>query len=157
MPRPRPPRSRRRQWFPNYWGLIPSGLGPGDEFRLLFVSSTKRNAVPAGIVTYNTWIQNLAANGHADIQANSSTFRVVGSTRPVDARDNTETTGTGVPIYWLNGDQVADNYADFYDGSWDQESVDEDGVGVHGRRRSRHRSVDWQRSRWHRRDRRGLL
>ena len=107
---------------PNYWGLIPSGLGPGDEFRLLFVSSTKRNAVPTSIGTYNTWIQNLAANGHADIQANSSTFRVVGSTRPVDARDNTETTGTGVPIYWLNGDQVADNYPDFYDGSWGQEA-----------------------------------
>ena len=107
---------------PNYWGLIPSGLGPGDEFRLLFVSSTYRNAVPTNIGTYNTWIQNLAANGHADIQRYSSTFRVVGSTRPVDARDNTETTGTGVPIYWLNGDQVADNYADFYDGSWAQEA-----------------------------------
>ena len=107
---------------PNYWGLIPSGLGPGDEFRLLFVSSTKRNAVPTSIGTYNTWIQNLAANGHGDIQGYSSTFRVVGSTRPVDARDNTETTGTGVPIYWLNGDQVADNYPDFYDGSWGQEA-----------------------------------
>ena len=107
---------------PNYWGLIPSGLGPGDQFRLLFVSSTKRNAVPTNIGTYNTWIQNLAANGHGDIRGYSSTFRVVGSTRPVDARDNTETTGTGVPIYWLNGDQVADNYADFYDGSWGQEA-----------------------------------
>ena len=107
---------------PNYWGLIPSGLGPGDEFRLLFVSSTDRNAVPKNIGTYNTWIQNLAANGHGDIRGYSSTFRVVGSTRAVDARDNTETTGTGVPIYWLNGDKVADNYADFYDGSWDQEA-----------------------------------
>ena len=107
---------------PNYWGLIPSGLGPGDEFRLLFISSTERNAASTSIGTYNTWIQNLAANGHGDIQGYSSTFRVVGSTRPVDARDNTETTGTGVPIYWLNGDQVADNYPDFYDGSWGQEA-----------------------------------
>ena len=107
---------------PNYWGLIPSGLGPGDEFRLLFVSSTDRDATPRNIGTYNTWIQNLAANGHGDIRGYSSTFRVVGSTRAVDARDNTETTGTGVPIYWLNGDQVADNYPDFYDGSWDQEA-----------------------------------
>ena len=52
------------------------------------------------------------------IQAYSSQFRVVGSTAAVDARDNTNTTGTGVPIYWLNGGKVADNYADFYDGSW---------------------------------------
>ena len=28
----------------------------------------------------------------------------------------------GVPIWWLNGDKVADNYEDFYDGSWDNES-----------------------------------
>ena len=28
----------------------------------------------------------------------------------------------GVPIYWLNGNKVADDYADFYDNSWDDES-----------------------------------
>ena len=44
---------------------------------------------------------------------------MVGSTATVDARDNTMTTGTGVPIYWVNGNKVADNYADFYDGTWD--------------------------------------
>ena len=26
-----------------------------------------------------------------------------------------------MPIYWLNGAKVADDYADFYDGSWDEE------------------------------------
>ena len=39
------------------------------------------------------------------------------------ARDNTGTHYTflitGVPIYYLNGDKVADDYADFYDGDWD--------------------------------------
>ena len=38
-----------------------------------------------------------------------------------DARLITDTTWTetdrGVPIYWLNGARVADDYADFYDGS----------------------------------------
>ena len=34
----------------------------------------------------------------------------------------TSTTGTGVPIYWLNGNKIADNYADFYDGGWDDET-----------------------------------
>ena len=24
-----------------------------------------------------------------------------------------------MPIYWLDGPKVADNYGDFYDGSWD--------------------------------------
>ena len=39
----------------------------------------------------------------------------------VDARDNTDTesSDTDAPIYWLGGAKAADNYADFYDGSWD--------------------------------------
>ena len=108
------------------WSLVPSGLGPGDRFRLMFISSGGRNARPTSIDTYNTWIQNLAAAGHTDIQGYSSTFNVVGSTADVDARDNTGTTYTssdkGVAIYWLNGNKVADQYQDFYDGSWDEEA-----------------------------------
>ena len=108
------------------WSLVPSGLGPGDRFRLMFISSGGRNATPTSIDTYNTWIQNLAAAGHTDIQSYSSAFNVVGSTVAVDARDNTGTTYTssdkGVPIYWLNGNKVADQYQDFYDGGWDEEA-----------------------------------
>ena len=32
----------------------------------------------------------------------------------------------GVPIYWLNGAKVADDYADFYDGSWDSNAARND-------------------------------
>ena len=115
------------------WSLVPSGLGPGDRFRLMFISSDGRNARPTSIDAYNTWIQNLAAAGHTDIQGYSSTFRVVGSTADVDARDNTGTTYTssdkGVAIYWLNGNKVADQYQDFYDGSWDEEASMRDQSG----------------------------
>ena len=104
------------------WALTPSGLTDGDQFRLIFVSSTRRNATSSDIEVYNTFVQDRAAAGHMEIQSYSSQFRVVGSTAAVDARDNTNTTGTGVPIYWLNGNKVADNYADFYDGSWDNEA-----------------------------------
>ena len=31
----------------------------------------------------------------------------------------TPTSESGVSVYWLNGEKVADNYADLYDGSWD--------------------------------------
>ena len=57
-------------------------------------------------------------------------FKVVGCTAAVDARDSTATTGTGVPIYWLNGNKVADDYADFYDGSWDDEANDKNELGT---------------------------
>ena len=44
----------------------------------------------------------------------------------MNARNNTSTTHTsadrGPPIWWVNGSRVADNYQDFYDGSWDSES-----------------------------------
>ena len=67
-------------------------------------------------------MQNAAAAGHSAIRPYSAQFRVLGSTSAVDARDNTGTTGTGVPIYWLNGEKVADDYPDFYDGSWDSQA-----------------------------------
>ena len=111
-------------FVPTSWSLIPSGLGDGDSFRLLFIGSSNSNANSSDIDVYNTFVQNLVATkGHEDIQAHSATFRMLGSTEDVDARDNTETTGTGVPIYWLGGAKVADDYADFYDGDWDEEAT----------------------------------
>ena len=118
------------------WSLIPTGLGEGDSFRLLFLSSTTRDATATGIATYNTFVQTRAAAGHAAIQAYSSGFKVVGCTADTDARDNTATTYTsadkGVPIYWLNGDKAADDYEDFYDGSWDEEANEKNESGSDG-------------------------
>ena len=114
--------------MPEDWSLLPSGLSAGDTFRLLFLSSTKRNGSSTDIADYNTFVQGRAAAGHADIQAYSSGFTAVGCTSAVDARDNTATTYSaadkGVPIYWLNGAKLADEYEDFYDGSWDEEQHD---------------------------------
>ena len=121
---------------PDNWSLKPSGLGVGDQFRLIFLSSTKRNADPTSIGTYNTFIQTRAAVGHADIQAYSDGFTAVGCTAAVDARDNTATTFTssdkGLPIYWLGGPKVADEYEDFYDGSWNNEGNDKNELGNNG-------------------------
>ena len=117
---------------PNDWSLIPTGLSTGDKFRLIFLSSTKRNAGSTDIADYNSFIQNRAAAGHTDIQTYSAGFRAVGCTADSDARDNTATTGTGVVIHWLNGNKVADDYADFYDGSWDDEANDKEEDGTDG-------------------------
>ena len=106
---------------PPDWPLIPPGISPGQQFRLIFLTSTNRDASSTDIDVYNGFIQDRAAAGHEAIREYRSGFRVVGSTADVDARDNTATTGTGVRIYWLNGNKVADNYGDFYDGSWDDE------------------------------------
>ena len=121
---------------PADWSLIPAGLAPGDQFRLLFLSSTKRDGASSDIATYNTFIQNRGAMGHADIQPYSSGFRALGCTAASDARDNTGTTYTGadkgVSIYWLRGSRVADDYEDFYDGSWDDEANGKNESGANG-------------------------
>ena len=99
------------------WQYIPSGIGVGQSFRLLFATSTTRNATSSDIADYNSFVQTRAAT-NTHLAGFSSEFRALVSTEAVDARDNTATTGTGVPIYWVSGDKVADNYADLYDGSW---------------------------------------
>ena len=112
------------------WSLKPDGLSRGDQFRLLFYSSTKRDAESNDITDYNSFVQDRAAAGHPDIQQYAEEFTAVGCTEDVDARDNTSTTYTsnnkGVPIYWINGIKVVDDYEDFYDGSWDNEANDQD-------------------------------
>ena len=108
------------------WSLKPSDVTAGERFRLLFVTSTKKNAGTTLIGGYNGIIQRAARAGHPDIRAYRSSFRVLGSTATVHARDNTSTTytasDTGVPIYYLNGEKVADDYESFYDGTWDSHS-----------------------------------
>ncbi|MCY4584280.1 MAG: putative Ig domain-containing protein, partial [Chloroflexi bacterium] len=107
------------------WSLKPDGVAAGGTFRLLFVSSTTRDATSTDIADYNTHVQTAAAAGHTDIRRYSADFTAFGSTATVNARDNTRTTDsdTDAPIYWLHASAtraaVADNYADFYDGTWD--------------------------------------
>ena len=132
---------------PGDWSLKPTGLTVGAKFRLLFLSSTRRDASSTDIATYNTFVQDLAEAGHADIQAYSAGFRVVGCTADVDARDNTSTTYTasdkGVPIYWLNGTKAVDDYEDFYDGDWDDEANDKNESGTDGPDTSQFNNYPW--------------
>ncbi len=115
-----PPPPVPAQSVADNWALKPSGIGVGGRFRLLFLTAA-RNANASDIATYNSFAQTQAAGGHAAIQSYSSQFKAVGSTSGISARDNTNTNGAGdgIPIYWLNGDKIADDYNDFWDGSWD--------------------------------------
>ena len=107
------------------WSLKPSDVGVGGKFRLLIVTSTALNASTTVMDSYNGIIRDSVAAGHTDIRPYSHLFNALGSTALVDAIDNTKTTHTttdmGVPIYYLNGVKVADNYSDFYDGTWDSD------------------------------------
>ena len=101
-------------------GITPDCLSPGDPYRILFVTSNTRDAQSGNIADYNTFVQN-AADGVTGTPFASITFRVLGSTSAVNARDNTGTTGAGdgIRIFYYRGRKVADSYTDFYDGTWD--------------------------------------
>ena len=106
---------------PSDWEHIPEGIRPGDSFRLLFVTSATRDASSSNIGDYNAHVQS-AAGSNDSLESFKGQFRALISTSAVDAKENTGTTGTGVPIHWLGGDKVADDYADLYDKSWDSVS-----------------------------------
>ena len=118
---------------PGNWPLIPAGLGPGDEFRLLAKTKSplKPDSTSTDVADYNDYVQEqVRARGHMAVQDYADNFRVLGSTTAVNVRTNTGTTGSGgVPIYWLNGERVADDYGDFYDGTWSNKN---NGRGVAG-------------------------
>ena len=104
--------------------LAPGGTAIGGGFRLLFLTNDKRNANSSDISDYDSHIQgDITRNGSDEIKDYLELFRVLGSTRDVDARDHTGTTHTsadkGLPIWWVEGPRAADDYQDFYDGSWD--------------------------------------
>jgi len=108
------------------WALIPDGLGSGDKFRLLFITSTSRNAQAAGIGTYDSFVRTRAAAGHPAIQGHASTYRVVGSTSSVDARVHVRMRSSDVvaPVYWLGGKRISQNYGTtagegFWASSWE--------------------------------------
>ena len=101
------------------WGLVASGLGEGDWFRLVVVTSGTRNETVTNIAAYNTFVQNdVSTTGHTDTTSHSSSFKVLGCTSSTSAITNTGSSDTSAPIYWLGGLKVSDAYADLYDNSW---------------------------------------
>ena len=113
---------------PGDWPLKPEGLTTGDEFRLLFATSSTRDASATSIGAYHAFVRDAAKSGHAGIRQYADTFNVFGSTSECDARevtglhdgsgytdDSTSNSSAGIPIYWLNGDRIANNYHFFLD------------------------------------------
>lgn len=100
--------------------VVPLGLAPGDSYRLAFVTSDERDALSGDIADYNAFV-TAAAMAVPELAALGTTWRAIGSTSDIHARDNTNTNpfvdGVGVPIYSLDGiDLIAANNSDLWDG-----------------------------------------
>jgi hypothetical protein len=109
---------------------IPSGLNPGDSYRLAFVTSTTRNATSSNIVVYDALV-TAAANSVGELASLGTTWHAIGSTTAVDARDHTNTNPgveVGVPIFLLNDTMLVNDNADLWDGTVDTSpQIDETG------------------------------
>ena len=107
---------------------IPDGLAPGDRFRLLLVTEPLQ-ARDTKMVDYadEALIPAIQLPQDHDVYEFWPFFLPLVSTRHIDARVITNTTynneDKGVPIYWIGGAKAADDYEDFYDGDWDDESA----------------------------------
>jgi hypothetical protein len=103
--------------------VVPPGLAPGAQYRLVFMTDGTRDATSTDINDYNTFVTN-QVTGSALANALSgagltTTWKAIGSTSATSAKVNTGTDGTqpDVPIYLINGNKVANNNADLWDGS----------------------------------------
>jgi hypothetical protein len=117
---------------------VPVGLNPGDMYRLVFVTSSTRNATSTNIADYNAFVTGVA-NTQVELLGLGTTWSAIGSTSTVDARDNTgtnpSTDGAGVPIYLLDGSLFVQNNADLWNATVARNnslSVQQDGVSISG-------------------------
>jgi hypothetical protein len=111
---------------------VPPSLNVGDQYRLVFVTSTRRAGNSSSIADYNQFVTN-AANGVSALAALGTTWTAIASTASVDARDNTSTNpfadGAGVPMFTLDGVEIASGNSDLWDGALNAPiGVDETGA-----------------------------
>ena len=124
---------------PQTWGYAPQSgnqpiFGVGEQYRLLVITGVRVINRPTDAnnrkdgAFYNRkvveWVGDSSTlrpykDGFTALVSTTGDSSANPPVPPAIARDNTETTGTGVPIYWYRKAKVADDYADFYDGSWD--------------------------------------
>lgn len=68
----------------------PTGLNPGDQYRLVFATSTTRDATSSNIADYNAFVTGVA-DSVPELLLLGTTWTAIASTASVDARDNTST------------------------------------------------------------------
>lgn len=93
---------------------IPTDLTWGDQYRLIFLTTSTTDGISINIPDYNL-IAAGDASAVAELNALGATWTALVSTAAVDARDNTGTDATaagdtGVPIYLVNDTRLADHY-----------------------------------------------
>jgi hypothetical protein len=95
--------------------IFPPGLQPGDQFRLVFVTSTSRDATSTDINDYNLFVSNVA-NSVPALAALNATWKAIASASAgnITAESNISDLATA-PVYRLDGLEVASTQAALFD------------------------------------------
>ena len=106
-----------------YWLHIPDSVEVGDQFRLVFVTQARTDAISVNVEDYDAVVQAEAGWEYNNwiIRKVASEFKAVVCTAEVDARTRTEIAGAfHVPVHWLDGGWkdrptlIANSYYEFY-------------------------------------------
>jgi hypothetical protein len=93
--------------------VSPSGLSPGDKFRLVFVTSGTIDALSSDINVYDRFVSDSAASaGLSRINGIDVKWSVIGSTASVYAK--TRFSITDAQIFRIDGQKVSDNLTAFW-------------------------------------------
>ena len=122
---------------PTTWALVPTGLSVGDDLpaTVPLLHHAQRQRPPASAPTTpssRTWPTPATPTSSNTAMASRSSAAPEVAEAPANTRTLYTTSDKGVPIYWLNGAKAADDYEDFYDGSWDEEANDKNESGTDG-------------------------
>jgi PEP-CTERM motif-containing protein len=86
---------------------VPPSLTTGDTYRLVFVTSTTRDATSTSIADYNTHVSD-AANAVPELAALGATWKALASTAGTNAIANVGVSLPSVGIFRFDGTKVAD-------------------------------------------------
>jgi hypothetical protein len=97
--------------------VFPAGLNPGDTYRIVFVTSTTRNAQSTNINDYNDFV-SAAANLSSILGGIGTTWTALASTSAMNARTNAGllATDTTTRFYNTAGNLIATGVTGLYGG-----------------------------------------
>jgi hypothetical protein len=101
--------------------VTPPGLNPGDQFRIIFVSSDTHDATSSDIGVYDQFIRDLATAAGLTYNGASVTWFALGSTDSVAANSRLPASASSLGFYRVDGVKIADSTSDLWDGSIDNQ------------------------------------